>query len=103
VTCRAIPAVKRHSAGAKAKYNAHHGPTSQSSHRDRTCIKNGPPDCCLFSRGSPACRVTSYQILRGELSQHIFAGVVLAAAAVVTLAFTGQAASRNTCGVTARS
>jgi hypothetical protein len=48
--------------------------------------------------------VTLYQILRGELSQQIFAGVVLAAAAAaVTLALTGQAASRNTCGVTARS
>ncbi|HET9082519.1 MAG TPA: hypothetical protein VFO01_18635 [Trebonia sp.] len=33
-----------------------------------------------------------YQILHGELSQHIFAGVVLAAAAAaVTLALTGQA------------
>jgi hypothetical protein len=33
-----------------------------------------------------------HQTLRGELSQHIFAGLVLVAAAALTLALTGQAA-----------
>jgi len=53
-------------------------------------------------QGSPACRATLHQMLRRELLQHVFAGVVLVVAAALTLAVSGQAASCNTCGVTTR-
>jgi hypothetical protein len=46
--------------------------------------------------------MTLHQTLRGELLQHIFVGVVLVVATVLTPAVEGQVASCNTCGVTTR-
>jgi len=43
-----------------------------------------------------------HQMLRGELLQHVFVGVVLVVAAALKPAVLGQAASCNTCGVTIR-
>jgi len=53
-------------------------------------------------QGSPACGTMLHQMLRGELLQHVFVGVVLVVAAALKPAVLGQAASCNTCGVTIR-
>jgi 8-oxo-dGTP pyrophosphatase MutT (NUDIX family) len=52
--------------------------------------------------GSPPRRTTLRQMPGGELLQHVSVGVVLVVAAALTPAVSGQAASRNTCGVTTR-
>lgn len=44
--------------------------------------------------------MTLHQMLRGELLQHVFVGVVLVVTAALTLAVAGQGGSRNTCVVT---
>ena len=59
----------------------------------RTSSSSSPRSAApsIFLRGSPACRTTLRQTLRGELPQHVSIGAVLFVAAALTSAVAGQA------------